>query len=239
MPLIAEPGARFTVAAAVALALGIGATSALFSVVWAVLLKPLPYHDPDRLVAILHGDEVNSPVSPADDLDLRRAARSFASMAAAQAWSANLAGDGRAERVPALQVTPGCSTCSVSSRHWGVCWLGPTTERACASSRHRTHAVDAPLRRHPGIVGRRVRLNGDDYQIVGVMPESFRFAPFWQTQAELWVPLDLHARRTDRPGRSLRVFARLANGVTLDAARAEIRVLNDRLVQAHPIPIAD
>ena len=66
------------------------------------------------------------------------------------------------------------------------------------------------------------------------MPESFRFAPFWQTQAELWVPLDLHARRTDRPGRSLRVFARLANGVTLDAARAEIRVLNDRLVQAHP-----
>ena len=97
----------FTVAAAVALALGIGATSALFSVVWAVLLKPLPYHDPDRLVAILHGDEVNSPVSPADYLDLRRAARSFASMAAAQAWSANLAGDGRAERVPALQVTPG------------------------------------------------------------------------------------------------------------------------------------
>ncbi len=226
----------FAVASAVALALGIAATSALFSVVWAVLLKPLPYHDPDRLVAILHGEEVNSPVSPADYLDLRRAARSFASMAAAQAWSANLAGDGRAERVPALQVTPGLFHLLGVQPALGRVLIG-TDDDGTGDALQVVIGHTLWTRRFgadPGIVGKRVRLNGEDYQIVGVMPESFRFAPFWQTEAELWVPLDLHARRTDRPGRSLRVFARLANGVTLDAARAEIRVLNDRLVQAHP-----
>ena len=86
----------------------------------------------------------------------------------------------------------------------------------------------------PAIVGKPVRLNGEQYIVVGVMPDAFRFAPFWQTQAQLWVPLELNPRRSDRAGRSLRLFARLADGVTLDAARAEIRVLNDRLVQAHP-----
>src|SRR6185436_7911429 len=80
----------FVTAAVSALALGVGATTALFSVVWAVLLTPLPYASPDRLVIILHGDEVNNPVSPADYLDFRRAARSFSTIAAAQAWSANL-----------------------------------------------------------------------------------------------------------------------------------------------------
>ncbi len=225
----------FTIAAAVALALGIGATTALFSVVWAVLLKPLPYHQPDRLVAILHGDDVNSPVSPADYLDLRREARSFASMAAAQAWSANLSSDGKAERIPALQVSP--RLFDVLGVHAAIGRVLTGADDGDGDPYHVVIGHALWTRRFggdPNIVGRRVRLNGDDYTIDGVMAGSFRFAPFWQTQAELWVPLDLRARRSDRPGRSLRVFARLADGVGLDAARAEIRVLNNRLVRSHP-----
>jgi putative ABC transport system permease protein len=225
----------FAVGATLALALGIGATTALFSVVWAVLLKPLPYHAPDRLVVILHGDDVNNPVSPADYLDLRRTARSFSGMAAAQAWSANLSAGGRTERIPALQVSP---------RLFHVVGVGPLMGRALHGSdddgadSHQvviSHAIwTLRFGADRAIVGRSIQLNGEPYTIVGVMPETFRFAPFWQTQAELWVPLDLSSRRADRAGRSLRLFARLADGVTLDAARAEVRVLNDRLARLHP-----
>jgi putative ABC transport system permease protein len=225
----------FAAGATLVLALGLGATTALFSVVWAVLLKPLPYHAPDRLVAILHGDDASDPVSPADYLDLRRAARSFSGMAAAQAWSANLSAGGRAERIPALQVSP---------RLFDVLGVSPLIGRALhgpddgsGDSHLVVIAYSLWTRRFgadPAIVGKPVQLNGEQYIVVGVMPDAFRFAPFWQTQAQLWVPLELNPRRLDRAGRSLRLFARLADGVTLDAARAEVRVLNDRLVQEHP-----
>ena len=66
------------------------------------------------------------------------------------------------------------------------------------------------------------------------MNQSFRFAPFWQTEAEIWVPLVLDTRRTDRGGRSLRLFARLKDGVTLEQARAELRTLTSRLAAAYP-----
>ena len=62
------------------------------------------------------------------------------------------------------------------------------------------------------VVGRPVVINGESYRVIGVMPPAFRFAPFWQTRAEAWVPLSLADRATDRGGRSLRVFARLARG---------------------------
>jgi putative ABC transport system permease protein len=225
----------FTVAATTALALGIGATTALFSVVWAVLLQPLPYRAPDRLVTVLHGDEVNGPVSPADYIDFRRSSRSFSGMAAAQAWGANLSADGRAERVPAMQV--GATMFDVLGVRAARGRTFTAAEKSPAGARVTVIAYGLWTRRFgadPAIVGRRVRLNGELYTIVGVMPPGFRFAPFWQTAAELWVPLVLEDRRADRGGRSLRVFARLADGVTLEQARAEMRVLNDRLVQAYP-----
>lgn len=95
----------FSFAAVATLALGVGAVTTLAAVGAGVLLAPLPYRQPDRLVAILHGRSVSAPVSPADFDDIRRTTRSFAGMAAAQAWGANLTADGRTERVPALQVT--------------------------------------------------------------------------------------------------------------------------------------
>ena len=76
----------FSIAAIATLALGVGAVTTLAAVVAGVLLAPLPYHQPERLVAVLHGRSVTSPVSPADFADLRATARSFSGMAAAQAW---------------------------------------------------------------------------------------------------------------------------------------------------------
>jgi hypothetical protein len=82
-------------AAAATLALGVGAIAALGAVADGVLLQPLPYHRPHRLVAVLHGPSVSAPMSPADYRDYRRLAGSFTDLAAAQAWGANLSADGR------------------------------------------------------------------------------------------------------------------------------------------------
>ena len=225
----------FTTATVLALTLGVGATTALFAVLWAVLLRPLPYRSPDRLVTILHGDAVSAPVSPADYLDFRQQAHGFAGMAAAQSWGANLASDGRAERIPALQVTGGL---------FDVLGVGAEMGRAIQAGDDeagRSHVVVIShglwTRRFgadAGIVGRRVQLNGEPFTIVGVMPRSFRFAPFWQTQAELWVPLALDPRRSDCSGRSLRLFARLADGVSVAQARSEMAVITARLARAYP-----
>ncbi len=225
----------FTTATVLALTLGVGATTALFAVLWAVLLRPLPYRSPDRLVTILHGDAVSAPVSPADYLDFRQHAHSFAGMAAAQSWGANLASDGRAERIPALQVTGAL---------FDVLGVGAEMGRAIQAGDDeagRSHVVVIShglwTRRFggdTGIVGRRVQLNGEPFTVVGVMPRRFRFAPFWQTQAELWVPLVLDPRRSDRSGRSLRLFARLADGVSVAQARSEMAVITARLAREYP-----
>jgi putative ABC transport system permease protein len=221
-------------AATVTLALGVGAVAALAAAVDGVLLAPLPYTSPHQLVTVLHGPQASSPVSPADYLDYRRTASSFESIGAAQAWGANLSADGRTERIPALQVTGG-----IFPMLGRAAQLGRTIDAAdeAAGARvvvlgHRTW-----VRRFgadPSVIGKAVTINGEPYTLVGVMPADFRFAPFWQTRADAWVPLSLADRMDDRRGRSLRVFARLAPGTGLDAARAEVSTINDRLARDHP-----
>ncbi len=222
----------FSAAAMATLALGVGAIATLAAVVAGVLFTPLPYRDPDRLVTVLHGQSVNSPVAPATFQDLRRSATSFSGMAAAQAWGANLTADGRTERVPALQVT---------GTLFDVLATPPLVGRAIsdtdAGARVVVLAHSLWTRRFggdPEILGRALTINGEPYTVVGVMPPAFRFAPFWQTKAEAWVPLPLADRAADRAGRSLRVFARLRDGVSVDAARAELATISQRLARDWP-----
>jgi predicted permease len=228
-----EPGVSLL--AALALALGIGATTAIFTVVDSVLLRPMAYKDPERLVVALGGPTASAPVSPADYFDYRRDARSFERLSAAQAWGATLSGLERPERLSGLQVSSDLFQTLGVPPYLGRTFVDgddqPGRERIAVLS----HALWQ--RRFGGdrsIIGRTIVLDGRDYVVVGVMPAGFRFAPFWQTRAELWTPLSLAARLDDRGGRSLRLFARLRDGVSVAQAQAELNGIASRLERDYP-----
>jgi putative ABC transport system permease protein len=221
-------------AATLTLTLGVAALAALGAVAQGVLLRPLPYDQPDRLVAVLHGPTVNAPMSPADYRDYRRLATSFVGLAAAQAWGANLSAGGRTDRIPALQVT---------GTLFALLGRPPLLGRSITEADEQRDARVAVLahglwtRRFGGdasILGRTLLVNGESHTVIGVMPPDFRFAPFWQTRAEIWVPLSLAGRVADRDGRSLRVFGRLREHVDLATARVELATINDRLARDWP-----
>jgi putative ABC transport system permease protein len=229
--LARTPG--FTLVAVVTLALGMGATASVFSVVNAVLLRPLPYQDPDRLVTLLnHG---TGPVAPANYLDWKAASRSFESMAAAEYWSPNLTQNDPPEHLIGLRMTGSLLP---------MLGVRPLLGRFLASPGDAEGAPREVVLSHrlwqrrfgsdPAVLGRRIILDGEGYTVVGVMPSAFRFAPFWATRAELWVPLAFGARVHDREGSSLRVFARLGPGVTIEQARGEMGAITARLERQFP-----
>jgi predicted permease len=223
----------FTIAATLALALGIGATTAILSVVNGVLLRPLPYADSDRLVVLLH--DGRNPVSPANYLDWRAQTRSFTDVAAAEYWSANLAGTDEPERVAGLRLTAGMLPMLGVRPLLGRVFTAQ--EEVAGNERVAVLSYGLWQRRFAadrGVIGRRVLFDGDPFVIIGVMPQTFQFAPFWATHAELWAPLALGARATSRSGNSLRVFARLRPGVTFEQARVDFAAVTARLEREYP-----
>ncbi|HEX4440655.1 MAG TPA: ABC transporter permease [Thermoanaerobaculia bacterium] len=223
----------FTAAAILALSLGIGASVAIFSVVRAVLLRPLPYREPGRLAVILH--RRFNPTAPANFLDWRRTSRAFADMGAVESWTPNLSGAGDSESVPALRVTAGLLPMVGTPPHLGRLFL-PGEDQP---GRDRVAILGDGLWRRrfgadPGVVGRTIALNGEKYEIVGVMPRGFDFPVFWARGRELWVPLAFGERVSSRTGFSLRVFGRLASGATMAGARAEIASITGELEKRFP-----
>src|SRR5215831_8849106 len=213
----------FTVTASLALALGIGAATALLSVVDAVLIKPLPYHDANRLVVALH--DGRNPVAPANFADWRTQTRSFSGMAAAEYWTPDLTGGDDPGAINALAITSGMLPLLGVRPLLGRLFTAeedrPGNERVAVISYglwQRRFGGD------PAILEKSISLSGALYRIVGVMPKTFQFAPFWATRAELWAPLVLGPAIAagDRGGQSLRIFARLASGVTFGQARADL-----------------
>ena len=228
--LARTPG--FTLAAVAALALGIGAATVIFSAVDAVLLKPLPYADAERLVVVLH--EGRHPVAPWSYETLRRDARSFDAVGVAEFWRPNLASEGAAETVLGLHLT--ASTMEmIGGRPARGRLLRPEDEEPGQGDVvvishglwQRRYAGD------PAVLGRSVRLDGVPHVVIGVMPPGFDFPPFWARGAELWAPL---TRRdpTDTNGRSLRLFARLAPGASLGEARSEVATIAARSEAERP-----
>jgi predicted permease len=225
---------RFSVIAILVLGLGIGANTAMFSVVYNVLLRPLNYPQPGQLVFLqessLRGGGL-SPTAPATYADWRDQQSVFQAMAAAEVWGATLTGSGRPEELAGLKV----STSLLS-----VLRAAPILGRGFADGDERVALVSYPLwqRRFAGdasIVGTDLILNGANYRVIGVMPNDFRFPPFWAEKTELWVPLVFSpARSHSRDGRSLRVFARLKEGITLERAAAEMGTIANRIALAHP-----
>ncbi|MES2124854.1 MAG: ABC transporter permease [Gemmatimonadota bacterium] len=224
----------FTAAAVLALGLGIGATAAIYTVVSSVLLRPLNYPGADRLVVLLHDER--SPVAPANFLDLRRASRSFQGMGAAEMWGPNLSGQEPAEKIPALHVTADLFPLLRVKPLLGRVFRPDETELG------HEHVVVLSYglwqRRFggdPAILARTILLDGESYQVIGVMPREFGFAPFWATNTQLWAPKAFTAEAaTSRGAQSLRVFARLRDGVSLAAAQADVSLISGRIEQRYP-----
>ncbi|MFN0178307.1 MAG: ABC transporter permease [Gemmatimonadales bacterium] len=221
----------FAVVAVVTLGLGMGAAGTIFSVVETVLLRPLPYHQPDQLVVIL--DQGTGPVSPAAVTAWRTQATAFTGVGAAELWSTTLAGIDRPERLTGVRVTPDL---------FPLLGVAPTLGRAFRPDEETSGArvvilADRLWRRafaaDPGIVGRTVRLSGEPYVVVGVMGPAFQFPPFWATGAEFWAPLPLAERATSH-SESLRAFARLETGASLGQAQAEVATIGARLAAEYP-----
>ena len=233
----------FALAVIAVLALGIGANAAIFSIVNAVLLRPLPFDEPDRLVRIFHVPPQSTfpgitrfSVSPANFYDWQRAARSFDSMVLFRGRQFGLTGSGTAERVVAG---------AVGAEFFEVAHAQPVLGRVFLpeeDSPGRGQVVvlsDKFWRSHFGaaadIVGRTLTLDGQAYSIVGVMPARFSAKAWAVTDRDIWVPLAYtDDRRAVRDNHNDAVAARLKPGVSLAQAQAEMDAISQRLEREYP-----
>ena len=236
----------FTAVAVLTLALGVGANTAIFSFVEAVLLRALPFRHAERTVVLWENNRVeNRPhnvLSPANYFDWRDQAKSFDEMAAIADRRVNLTGEGAPEEVPIQLVSPNLFTLLGAEAAVGRTFRPDDVK---GEERARIAILSHGLwqrrfGRSPGAVGRSLRLNGNDYTIIGVMPEGFTWFikenSLTGKPPELWVPIALAERLRDRnaSGRWLQAVARLAPGVSRERAQAEMDTIAARLEDQHP-----
>jgi putative ABC transport system permease protein len=236
----------FTAAALVTLAIGIGANAAIFSVLDALMLKPLPYSDPERLVMIweknIPRQRMDNVVSPGNYIHWSEQARVFERMAGlGQASFFRMSitgGNGDPEELPAQAVTseffPMLGVRPTLGRWFLPQEMLPQTRGNVVFARVAILSHALWTRRFgsdPAIVGRAVTLNGNSHEIVGVMPPDFYFI---ERNAALWVPLGFNAEARTPRGRWLAVAARLKPGVSVAQAQAEMDTIAARLTAQFP-----
>jgi len=232
-----SPG--FTLSALAVLALGIGANSAIFSVVNAVLLRPLPYPHPERLVRVWHTPPAKAfpglkwfSVSPANYFDWESQNHVFEKIAIQHFTSLNFGGAGRPEAIPAAQV---------SREFFDVVGVPPELGRTFTPQENEPGAGHVVVLSHalwksrfggdPGVVGQEIRVDDQPYRIVGVMGPRIQTPDY----ATAWVPLAWDAKeRAVRSNHNCVVTARLKPGVDRAQAQAEMTVISERLARAYP-----
>jgi putative ABC transport system permease protein len=230
-----RPG--FTAIALITLALGIGANAAIFSVVNAVLLRPLQFRDPERLVILWEdasyvGFPRNTP-APANYVDWKTQTQSFEDMAATHESSLNLTGDGEPERVATRRVT---------YNFFSVLGVQPFIGRGFLSEEDRRQANKVVVLSYPlwqsryggdrNILNRTILLNGEAHTVVGVMPAGFQWI---ESEERLFVPLALNAQElASRGSHYLTVIARLKPGVSMVQAQSEMNAVMARIAKDHP-----
>src|SRR6267142_1768991 len=232
-----SPG--FALGTILVLALGIGANTAIFSIVNAALLRPLPYEDASRLMQVWHVPPAKSfpgmtlfSVSPANYLDWQRQSTSFEGMAAYGWRTLIFGGKGQPEAGQGVSVAP--EFFSLLRAHT---MLGRTfTVDENASGAAKVIVLSYKFWRDrlgsdPSVVGRDITINSQSYAVVGVMPENFRL-PGW---AQAWVPLGWsNQERVIRGNHNYMVIARLKSGVDIRQAKAELGSISQRLEQQYP-----
>ena len=232
-----NPG--FALGAIIVLALGIGANSAIFSVVNAVLLRPLPYTDAERIAMVYHVPPQKSfpgmkifAVSPANYLDWKSQSSAFDAMSIFHGTTMTVTGKDQPEAMPGIVV---------SSEFFQVFGAAPLMGRTFtpeedADGHGHVVVLSYPFWQNyfgadPNVIGKNLAFNGQPYSIIGVMPERFHFPD----QGEYFVPLGWTDKdRAIRNNHNYLVIARLKRGVSLQQAQAEINTISARLEQAYP-----
>ena len=226
----------FTAVAVGALALGIGANTAIFSTVDAVLLRPLPFSDPDRVVMVWEENSAasfprNTP-APGNFVDWKKRNHVFSDMAATRGASANLTIDGPPEQVVGRAAT---------ANFFDVLGVKPSVGRTFTDDEDRTGAPVAIIsdalwqRRYagdPSVVNREILINGLKYTIIGVMPRDFAFR---NRKMDFWIPI--HFAPSDMVSRGshyLNVVARIKPGVSLAQARENMTAIAGQLAAEYP-----
>jgi putative ABC transport system permease protein len=231
-----KPG--FTFVTVLTLAIGIGGTTAIFGAVNAVLLRPLPFPEPDRLVQVYktslkQPDRVGGAVSPPDFTDWRRENTVFAELAAYDNDSFALTGSGAAEQVPTAEVTGG---------FFRVLGTPPLLGRAITTDDDPMGGRDVVVLSHaiwtrrfgssPGIIGQQLVVDGVSREVVGVMPPGIQYP----LRSEMWIPFRFSAKdlETQRGAHYIDVLGRLKPGTSLENARAQMRTIASRLAESYP-----
>jgi predicted permease len=235
--------AGFTTFAILIVGLGIGASSTVFSVVNALLIRPLPFRDPGRLVWIVNHDETSGLSGQTTQvghfLDLRSQNRSFSDVAAYFAFYGvgdnKLTGQGEPERLSGVPV---------SQNFFPLLGVQPELGRTFTAEESKWNGPKAALLSHglwirrfasdPGIVGRKLTLNDEPVTVVGVLPASFDFASVFApgSHIDLYFPFPLSAE-TNRWGNTLAIIGRLKPGTAMQTAQAESSILSAQFTNAH------
>ena len=227
----------FTAVAVIIIALGIGANTAIFSLVRAVMLRPLPFADPDRLVMVWEDASFlnfpkNTP-APANYVDWKERNESFQDMAALRMRDFNLIGDGEPEKVYGYAVT---------GNFFSVLGVEPVVGRTIAADDDRPEAnkvavISYPLWQSryggdPGIVGRDILLDDRKHTVIGVMPRGFQFL---DPDVRIWVPAAFTPQQlAARGSHYLQVVARLKPAVTIERANSDIKAITAQIARDYP-----
>jgi len=226
----------FTAVAVIALALGIGANTVMFSSINAMLLHPFAFQDLDRAVDVWETvpsqNRQHLPVAPANFRDWQEQAKGVELLAAIRGWNVNLTGEGVAERLECFQVTANFFPLLGIPAQLGRTIVADNFGAGRNAVVVLSHGF---WQRHfgadPTIIGKSVLLSGEKFTVIGVMPSDFDFP----VGAEAWVPLDFTAQEaSDRANNSLQVFGRLKAGVSAAKAQDDLETIGARLGREYP-----
>ena len=239
--LLKSPG--FSAIAVLTLALGIGANTAIFSVVNGVLLRPLPFKDPDRIVRVWHTPPAKSfpgiptfSVSAANYFDWQRDNHVFERMAIYNYRGFTLTSAAQPQQVDAS---------AVSSGFFETLGVAPLLGRVFSPEEDQPGHTNVVVLSHrfwqehfgadPNLVGHNITMDGKNFLVAGVMPESFRFPDYGQMQVQMWTPMGwTDQERAVRGEHHSVVIARLKPGVDVKQAQAEMNTISSRLEQLYP-----
>jgi putative ABC transport system permease protein len=225
-------------AVAAVLALGVGVNLAVFGVIQASLLRPLPHPGPDRLVSISSRNIESGRehlTAPLDFFDFEQRTSAFARIAAYYPPGFTLTGGEQAERVSGARASSGI---------FEVFGVQPALGRGFLPSEDRAGAMPVAVISHalwmrryhgnPAVIGQPIVLSGRPYTLIGVLPEGFHSPAMWPRTPEVWVPIGLDPNVGRRDARMLRIIGRLRPDVTISQARAELSALATALASEHP-----